>query len=32
MMSAGTGDGVQKTWFEALVERALVASDFQVHL
>ena len=32
MMSAGTGDGVKKTWFGTLVEGAVVTSDFQVHL
>jgi len=32
MMSAGTGDGVKKTWFGALVEGAVVTSDFRVHL
>ena len=28
MMSAGTGDGVKKTWFGTLVEGAVVTSDF----
>jgi hypothetical protein len=32
MMSAGTGDGVKKTWFGTLVEGTVITSDFQVHL
>ena len=32
MMSAGTGDGVKKTWIGMLVEGAVVTSDFEVHL
>ena len=31
-MSAGTGDGVKKTWFGTLVEGTVVTSDFHVHL
>jgi hypothetical protein len=32
MMSAGTGDGVKKTWFGTLVEGTVITSDSQVHL